>query len=214
MIRLFSRFDLSVIMSPSTIYLLFVANLFSLYRMVGLIRTSLRGAVSVLMEFFFSLKPLRVNKFYILGALTSIIFIIFLNFLSVLPFNFPLTSQIRVVLFLRIWTWTCLSMFNLRYNVKGFLRHCVPEGTPIYLTWFLFLIELIRNSIRPVTLTVRLTANILAGHLLMILLSGLALRSLSVRVLYLALNMVEIFVSLVQSYIFVTIITLYYRDVS
>lgn len=214
MIRLFSSFDLSVLTSSTAIYLLLIANLLSMHRTVSLIRSPLRGSASVLIEFFFSLKPLRVRKFYILRALTFITLIAFINFFSVLPYNFPLTSQVRIVLFFRLSVWVCLRMFNLLSNVKGFVRHCVPEGTPIYLTWFLFAIELIRNSIRPLTLTVRLTANILAGHLLMILLSKLALGSLPIGVLYLLLNMVEIFVSLVQSYIFVTMITLYYRDVS
>jgi len=53
------------------------------------------------------------------------------------------------------------------------LAHLVPIGTPPILIPFIVLIELIRTIIRPLTLAVRLTANIIAGHLLLVLLSSL-----------------------------------------
>jgi F0F1-type ATP synthase membrane subunit a len=57
-------------------------------------------------------------------------------------------------------------------ELRGFLAHLVPLGTPYPLMPLMVFIELIRGLIRPLTLRVRLVANIVAGHLLMVLLSS------------------------------------------
>lgn len=66
-----------------------------------------------------------------------------------------------------------LFILTLRTNLGRFLSHLVPTGTPIFLIRFIVFIELIRNVIRPITLGVRLAANITAGHLLIALLASL-----------------------------------------
>ena len=76
----------------------------------------------------------------------------------------------------------------------------------------LLVIEIIRMVIRPITLRVRMIANILAGHLLMILLAGMVEHLGSAFPLYILLNTVELFVACIQSYIFIVIISLYYSD--
>nr|YP_009351810.1 ATP synthase F0 subunit 6 [Rhinotergum shaoguanense]AQQ72849.1 ATP synthase subunit 6 [Rhinotergum shaoguanense] len=165
-------------------------------------------------KFFLSLKMKSYNKGMVTIFLTLFLFLFVLNFSSVLSFNFALTSQVSVVLFLGLTSWLSFIMF-FNFNCwKGFISHCIPEGTPMYLIWFLFIIELISNSIRPITVTVRLVANILAGHLLMILLSQLVFQLNLCFLFYLVLNLVEIFVSLIQAYIFSTMLTLYYADVN
>lgn len=163
--------------------------------------------------FFRSLKPGCINKYFFLLMRRSIFFIFLINFHSILSYNFALMSQVRLVSFLASHIWLCFIIFTISNNLKGLLAHCIPEGTPIYLTWFLFLIETLRNFIRPLTLTVRLVANILAGHLLMSLLSELIFSCIILRPLYIGLNLVEFFVSFIQAYIFVTMLALYYAEV-
>jgi len=97
--------------------------------------------------------------------------------------------------------------------------HLVPQRTPGVLIPFIVLIETIRNVIRPGTLAVRLTANIIAGHLLITLLgnqtaeaSGLILTSLIlIQILLLTL---ERAVALIQSYVFAVLSTLYSREIT
>lgn len=94
----------------------------------------------------------------------------------------------------------------------------MPQGTPIFLIPFIVLIETIRNFIRPITLTVRLTANIIAGHLLLTLLRrlGSTLTSIYLPILILvqiALLTLEVAVSIIQSYVFAVLITLYTREI-
>lgn len=160
------------------------------------------------------LKPNSFNKILRLIFLSFITLIFIINFISVLSYNFPSTSQVSYVIFLSLLCWGSIIIFYSFSNINGLSLHLIPEGTPIFLTWFLFLIEIVRNLIRPLTLTVRLVANILAGHLLIILLSKLALWRILPILGYTILNLVEILVSMIQSYIFVTIISLYYSELA
>lgn len=95
----------------------------------------------------------------------------------------------------------------------------MPKGTPVPLIRFIVLIELVRRIIRPLTLSIRLIANLTAGHLLLCLLRSsiattllsptaiLVLRSLVILVL------LEIAVSLIQAYVFTLLTTLYLEEV-
>jgi len=94
----------------------------------------------------------------------------------------------------------------------------VPQGTPPVLIPFIVLIETIRNIIRPGTLAVRLSANIIAGHLLLTLLgnTGNSLSTFIVSLLIIAqllLLTLETAVAVIQSYVFTILSTLYSREV-
>jgi F-type H+-transporting ATPase subunit a len=94
----------------------------------------------------------------------------------------------------------------------------VPQGTPFILIPFIVLIERIRNIIRPGTLAIRLSANIIAGHLLLTLLgnTGNNLSTLLVSFLIFAqllLLSLESAVAIIQSYVFTILRTLYSREI-
>jgi F-type H+-transporting ATPase subunit a len=96
--------------------------------------------------------------------------------------------------------------------------HLVPQRTPGVLIPFMVLIESVRNIIRPMTLAIRLSANIIAGHLLMTLLGNqLAQAAPSalplVILVQLALVSLEIAVSMIQAYVFCVLITLYIGEI-
>ena len=63
-------------------------------------------------------------------------------------------------------------VYRVSVNPSNFLSHLVPRGTPIVLVPFMVFIELVRRVIRPLTLAVRLAANMVAGHLLLVLVRG------------------------------------------
>ncbi len=94
----------------------------------------------------------------------------------------------------------------------------MPQGTPSPLIIFIVIIELVRNIIRPITLCVRLTANLIAGHLLISLI-GNALCSLNSTIAHLSLplpltlTILESAVACIQAYVFITLITLYTTEV-
>lgn len=212
MTRLFSSFDL--INFSKTLFfffpLLVIGYTFMAPRSMGSKSVSLSWLY--LSDFFYSLKQLFFSK--ITSPLFFVVFwlIFSLNIFSLWPYVFSRTRQMRAILIFSLPLWVRPLIFQFKNNPKYFIAHLVPEGTPMALTWFLVVIELIRNLIRPITLTVRLLANILAGHLIMRLLSGMVLIFSSRFLAYFFLNTVESFVSLIQAYIFSTILCLYYSE--
>ena len=97
-----------------------------------------------------------------------------------------------------------------------FIRHLVPLGSPLGLAPFIVLIESVRLFIRPITLRVRLMANIVSGHLILSLLSrGLVVVSslLGGRLAMLSLLGLELAVAIIQGYVFRTLLCLYWSEV-
>nr|CAH7769982.1 unnamed protein product [Callosobruchus chinensis] len=102
-------------------------------------------------------------------------------------------------------------------NTIHIFIHLVPQGTPNLLIPFIVLIESIRNIIRPGTLSIRLSANIIAGHLLITLIgrTGTSLNIIIINILILTqilLLILETAVSIIQSYVFTVLRTLYSRE--
>jgi len=96
--------------------------------------------------------------------------------------------------------------------------HLTPQSTPTPLMPFIVLIETISRIIRPVTLAIRLIANIIAGHLLLTLLGNQAVATsftiISLVVLtQFALLTLELAVSVIQAYVFSVLLTLYTREI-
>lgn len=102
-------------------------------------------------------------------------------------------------------------------HTQHILAHLVPLGTPPVLIPFIVLIETTSNIIRPGTLAVRLAANIIAGHLLLVLLGNqgptLSSRILIVLIItQILLLTLETAVAVIQSYVFAVLATLYSRE--
>jgi F-type H+-transporting ATPase subunit a len=99
------------------------------------------------------------------------------------------------------------------------LAHLVPQNTPYLIIQFLIIIELIRNFIRPFTLSLRLSANIAAGHLLLIILREFTRKNylilIILRLLVISILIrLELGVSIIQRYVFRSLILLYIKDIN
>lgn len=147
------------------------------------------------------------------------LFIAINNFLGLFPYIFTASSHLSYTIVLALPLWFGYIVFSTIKNINGFLAHLVPLGTPYPLIPFIVIIELIRSVIRPLTLSVRLAANIVAGHLLIVLIrspiSGISwpLIILILRGL-LILIILELAVSFIQAYVFRTLISLYIIEVN
>lgn len=144
--------------------------------------------------------------------------ILFNNFLGLFPYIFTRTSHITLTLSLALPLWLSFILFGWINNTKHIFAHLVPQGTPAVLMPFIVIIETIRNIIRPGTLAVRLSANIIAGHLLLTLLgnTGNSLSTILISFLIitqLLLLILESAVAIIQSYVFTILRTLYSREI-
>lgn len=146
-------------------------------------------------------------------------FILFNNFLGLFPYIFTSTSHLNISLSLSLSLWLRFIIFGWFNNTQHIFTHLIPQGTPSILIPFIVLIETIRNIIRPGTLAVRLTANIIAGHLLLTLLrrrrnslsNYLLLILIFIQILLLTL---ESAVAVIQAYVITILRTLYSREVN
>ena len=98
--------------------------------------------------------------------------ILYCNFLGLFPYIFTPSRHLVITINLALPVWLGYITYSIILNINFFLSHLVPLGTPYPLIIFIVLIEIIRRIIRPLTLSVRLAANIVAGHLLMVLIRG------------------------------------------
>nr|UEK75920.1 ATP synthase F0 subunit 6 [Meranoplus bicolor] len=148
-------------------------------------------------------------------SLMSLIF--FNNFLGLFPYIFTASSHMNFCLSLSLTFWLSMIMYSMFNYFNNFMAHLTPQGTPSILMPFMVLIESISLIIRPFTLAIRLTANMVAGHLLLSLLGnsgsmiGLILLTLTI-LSQIMLFILEISVSLIQAYVFSILSTLYSSD--
>lgn len=164
---------------------------------------------------------LGINQFngstFIFISLFS--FILLNNFLGLFPYIFTRTRHLNISLSISLTLWLSFILYGWINNTQHIFTHLIPQGTPTILIPFIVLIETISNVIRPITLAVRLTANIIAGHLLLTLLrrrrinlsNYLLIILIFIQILLLTL---ESAVAIIQSYVISILRTLYSREIN
>ncbi len=145
-------------------------------------------------------------------------FILLCNCLGMTPYSFTATSQIVVTLSLAMLAFFTITIFAIvRNGIGGFIHMFLPSGVPMAMAPVIFLIELFSFLIRPVTLSVRLFANMVAGHVLLKVVAGFIL---SLGVIFGALPFLfsiimtgfELFVAVLQAYIFAILVCAYIAE--
>nr|AXI98523.1 ATP synthase F0 subunit 6 [Pseudoniphargus brevipedunculatus] len=171
--------------------------------------------ISLLSYLFKEFKPLvKKGPFILIMVMSIFVFIAVNNSMGLLPYVFTASSHPVLTLTLALSFWLGTFIYTWLNNTTNSLTHLIPVGTPYFLMPFMVLIETISSIIRPGTLAVRLAANMIAGHLLIVLLSSAFLFSpySSLPLLYLAqalLSLLEMAVALIQAYVFSILLTLY-----
>nr|QWZ47659.1 ATP synthase F0 subunit 6 [Metidiocerus impressifrons] len=152
-----------------------------------------------------------------LMMMSMFLMIMYNNIMGLLPYIFTSSSHLIFSLSLALPLWLSFMIYGWLNKTNLMFTHLVPSGTPGVLMPFMVLIETISNLIRPGSLAVRLTANMIAGHLLMSLLgtntvSSMILVSVSMMV-FIMLMIFEFAVAIIQSYVFMTLTTLYSSEI-
>lgn len=165
---------------------------------------------NLILKWSFSNLIIFISLFYL---------ILFNNFLGLFPYIFTASSHIRFCLSLSLNLWLRIILFRwINFSNKIF-THLTPSNTPSILIPFIVIIEFISLIIRPITLSIRLTANIIAGHLLLSLLgsSGQQIYNIfiltSIIFIQIILLILEISVSFIQAYVFSILSLLYRREI-
>lgn len=153
-------------------------------------------------------------KFFPL-VFTLFLFILTLNMLGMIPGFFTVTSQIWVTAALALLVFVTVIVVGFAKNGFGFLKLFVPDGVPLYVLPLVSVIEVISFFSRPLSHSLRLFANMLAGHVVIFFILGLIaimnspfLAFLSVP-LAMGVYFLELFVAFVQAYIFTMLSALF-----
>jgi F-type H+-transporting ATPase subunit a len=176
--------------------------------------------INIINFIFNEFKILLKYSFSNIIIFISLLLIIFFNnFLGLFPYIFTASSHINFCLSLSLTFWLGIIIYRIFNFINDLLTHLTPQGTPFILIPFIVIIESISLIIRPITLAIRLTANIIAGHLLLSLLgsSGEIINNIILLNIILfsqiLLFLLEIFVSFIQAYVFSILSTLYRREI-
>jgi len=135
---------------------------------------------------------------------------------NIFYFFVPTLNYINTVHF-RLRYFIPVVLILLLKEYVNFVKHLIPYGAPLWLFIVLPLIELFSFLIRPLTLCIRLSTNLCAGHIIIYMLSNFALSleipNVRVHFIVSALTLLEFVISILQAYIFCRLIVLYYEEV-
>ena len=148
---------------------------------------------------------------------TLFVFILFCNTLGMVPFSFTPTSHIIVTFALAFVVFVGVTIIGFAKNGTGFLRLFAPAGVPMALMPLLVPIEVISYFVRPISLSVRLFANMMAGHTMLKVFGGFVvslglLLGWAPLLFLVALTGLEIGIALLQAYVFTILTCLYLHD--
>jgi F-type H+-transporting ATPase subunit a len=150
-------------------------------------------------------------------------FVLILNLVGLIPYTFSVTSHIVVTAALALTVFFTVVIVGIAKHGLGFFKLFVPPGVPIYILPLVVAIEVVSFLTRPVSHSVRLFANMLAGHIslnvfggfvIMLLSAGAAVKAMSVLPLAMTIGLeaLELLVAFLQAYVFAMLTCMYLND--
>lgn len=150
-------------------------------------------------------------------------FILVANLISMIPYSFAISAQLIGIISLSLTLWLGVTLIGLSKHGLGFFALFVPTGTPLPLVPVLVLIETLSYSSRAISLGLRLSANILSGHLLMLILGSLIFNLMGTSIIgfvggfvpmvgVIAITTLEFAIGMIQSYVFCILFSGYIKD--
>ena len=180
--------------------------------------------IQLLAELSYSFISKMVNdtagskaKPYFAFIFSLFMFVLFCNMLGMIPYSFTVTSHIIVTFILAAFIFIGVTIIGFTKHGIGYLKLFVPSGVPFILMPLIIVIEIISYLSRPISLSVRLFANMMAGHTMMKVFGGFVISlgivggwlPLSFSV---ALTGLEILVAFLQAYVFAILTCIYLND--
>nr|UNO53719.1 ATP synthase F0 subunit 6 [Ixodes ovatus] len=157
------------------------------------------------------------NQKFIIMFISIFSSILMFNSLGLLPYIFTPSSHIVLSMMMAFPIWLSLMLKGWITSFNKMMAHLVPLGSPLMLTSFMVMIETVSNIIRPITLSIRLSANMISGHLLIHLLTSIPFISpvmmYPISPVIFTLLILETAVAIIQSYVFITLSSLYTNEI-
>jgi F-type H+-transporting ATPase subunit a len=214
-----SSFTNSSLMMVITVVLI---SVFTIWGMSGraLVPTRLQSMVELSYEFVANMVRDNVGSEgmrYFPFIFTLFMFILFANMLGMLPYSFTITSHIIVTLALATVVFIGVTIIGFVRHGAGFLKFFVPSGVPKALLPLLVVIEVISYLTRPVSLSVRLFANMMAGHTMLKVFAAFVVSlgvigGIAPLLFMVAFTGLEILVAFLQAYVFAILTSIYLND--
>ena len=195
-------------------------------RPAALIPGRMQGLAEMLYEFVADMVRSNVGnegRPYFPVIFTLFMFVLFSNLLGLIPYSYTTTSQIVVTFAMALTIFVGVTLIALVKHGFHFFSFFVPSGAPKALIPFLIIIEVISYFVRPVSLSVRLFANMLAGHTMLKVFAGLAVMiasaggvaaagSILPLIAIIGLTGLEVLVAVLQAYVFTILTCMYLND--
>jgi F-type H+-transporting ATPase subunit a len=154
---------------------------------------------------------------------TIFMFVLFANVIGLIPYAFTVTSHIIITATLALLVFLTVTIYGFYRNGVHFLKLFVPSGIPVLILPMIVFIEILSYLSRPVSHSIRLFANMLAGHITLkvfagfvTLLGGLGIFGVAGAslplILVVALTALELLVAFLQAYVFAILTCIYLND--
>lgn len=147
---------------------------------------------------------------------TLFIFTLFGNVLGLIPYGFTFTSHIAVTFFMAFVVFIAVTLIGIFKHGLHFFSLFFPHGAPLFTAPILIPIELVSYLSRPISLSVRLFANMTVGHVLLKVLAGfvvaLGIFGVVPLAVLVAITALELLIALLQAYIFTILCCIYLND--
>ena len=211
----FTNSSLAVVTTVFLLILLFVLGL----RNRTIVPSRLQSVLEMAYELVSNLISSNIGKEglkYFPFVFSIFLFVLFGNLMGMIPYMFTFTSHIIVTFTLAMVVISFVTILGVVLHGSKFFSLFVPKGVPIFLSPFLVPIEIISYMSRPVSLSVRLFANMMAGHTMMKVFAGFAVMLGSFGVVPVVANVVltgfEIIIAALQAYVFTILTCVYLND--
>ena len=212
----------------ASLWMVLAIGLSSLFLIIASRRTSIvPGRLQLMGEMSYSFVANMVKENvgtegmkYFPFIFSLFVFILFCNMLGMLPYSFTVTSHLIVTFALAATVFLLVTLVGFARHGVGFLKLFVPSGIPVVLLPLLVVIEVISYLTRPVSLSVRLFGNMMAGHTMLKIFGGFVVGLSSAGLIPLAIapfalmvafTGLELLIAGLQAYVF-TILTCIYLN--
>ena len=227
----FNLFGFDIAFTNSALFMVLavlvsVALLVQAMRPAAMVPGRLQNVAEMMFEFVADMVRSNVGsegRRYFPFIFSVFVFVLFTNMLGLIPYSYTVTSQIVVTFAMAAFIFVGVTLIGLMKHGLHFFSFFVPSGAPKALIPFLIIIEVISYFMRPVSLSVRLFANMLAGHTMLKVFAGLAVMisgagglamagSLLPFVALIGLTGLEVLVAALQAYVFTILTYMYLND--